>query len=937
MNLPRACQLPGTVVLVEFHLFGAVEVINGGTLANIGRRRERGLLALLLADVGRSVPADWLLELLCEDNPPARPRKALQEHVSRLRTGLAAAGADQDEVRVVSQPDGYTLYADPESVDIHRFARLVADARRCGDVGERAAILGAALALCRGPLCADLTGRLRDHLVNRLEETVLAAQELRVETELALGRHHELVAELADLTARHPTRERLVAARMLALYRCGRGAEALVVYQSTARHLADLLGVDPNPDLRRLHTAILRDEPVLAAPEPPHRPVPAQLPHDVAGFTGRAAELTELTRLFTTGAPGTIRVVDGPAGIGKTALAVHFAHRVADRFPDGQLYLDLRGFDPTHPPMPATEALGRFLRALGVEPEHVPEDEGERAALYRSTLAGRRVLVVLDNASSAGQVRPLLPGAPGCRVVVTTRNRLDGLCARDGARRVTLDVLTPAESTTLLAHVIGATQVAAEPGPSAELVRLCGYLPLAVRIAAERASTRPSLTLTSLVEELAATKDRLDLLAVDGDELAAVRSALSWSYQALDSAAARVFRLLGVHAGPDFSDAAAAAVTGRPLAVVTPLLDNLSSVHLLEHSGPDRRRFHDLVRIFAAERASSELSEPERDEAVLRSLTWYLHTADAAGRTLLPLRRRATLTPVPPAVTPLGFDSHVAALAWCETEAGNLTAATHQAATAGHDAIAWRLPVALWDFLMLRRYRMDWLAINRLGLSAARRLGDRLGAAGVLTCLSHGYWETRQFTEARTTGEAALAIWRELGDRWGEGVALHLVGGAELGLGRVTESVERYRQALATHREIGNQWGTGWTLTELGSAYRALGRYEDALEVTEQALTVWRRIGDRHGEGTTWNNLADTYRMRGQFEQAGHGYRRALEVHRASGNRGGEAWAYDGLGRALRDTGQFDAARESWHRALAILTSTGDPRAEEITDLLGER
>lgn len=896
-------------------------------MVNIGRRRERGLLALLLADVGKTVSADRLVELLGDDDQSELPRKALQVHVSRLRKALTAAG-----VRLVSQTAGYVLHADPNSVDVHRFARLVALARRCDDAAERASVLREALALRRGPLCADLTGRVRDHLVSRWDETVLSALELHAETELALGRHDELVAELADLTSQHPTRERLVATRMRALYRSGRGNEALAVYQTTARILSETLGVDPGPDLRRLHAGILRAEPVLDGPPPPSHPVPAQLPHNVAGFAGRAAELMALTNLFTDGPPGTICVVDGPGGIGKTALAVHFAHRVADRFRDGQLYLDLRGFDPANPPLQAIEALAQFLRALGVQPEHVPEDGDERAALYRSTLAGRRMLIVLDNVATPDQVRPLLPGEPACAVLITSRNRLDGLRTRDGAQRVTLSVLTPAEARALLAHIIGEAQVAAEPEVAADLARLCGYLPLAIRIAAERVATRPDRALTNLTTELAATHDRLDLLAVEGDEFTAVRSTLSWSYRALDPAVARTFRLLGTHPGPDFSDAAAAAVLGRPTDATTRLLDSLTSANLLEHRDRDRHGFHDLVRIFAAEQASAR----ERDQAVARALAWYLHTADAAGRVLLPARRRAPLDALPRDVIPLPFDSPAAALDWCERESDNLAAAAEEAAVTGHDKIAWQLPVALWDFFVLRRYRMDWLKLDNLGLAAARKLGDRFGEAGTLTCLGHGYWETRRYVEARHACEAALAIWRDVGDRWGEGVTLHLLGGADLGLGRVADAINRYRQALAVHEEIDNRWGMGWTLSTLGSAYRALGRHEDALEVTEQALSVWREIGDRHGEGTTWNNLADTHLAREQFEQACHGYRMALKVHRASGNRGGEAWAYEGLGRALRAMGRSAAARESWRQALTILDSTGDPRAAEIIALLSD-
>ena len=792
---------------MEFHLFGAVEVTSGGASVNLGRRRERGLLAVLVIDVGRFVPADRLIDLLCTDDPPPQPRNALRVHVSRLRKALAKAEADKHGVRLVGRADGYALLADPESVDLHRFTRLVADARGCADAAERARILDTALALRRGPLCVDLTSeRLREYLDSRLDETVLRAVELWAETELELGRHDELMAELDRLADRHPTRESLVAAHMVALYRSGRPADALAVYHATAATLAETFGADPGPELRRLHADILRQDPGLTAPV--RRRAPAQLPHDVAGFTGREAELAELTSLLTAGAgtPVTICAVDGAAGVGKTALAVHVAHHVSEHFADGQLYVDLHGFDPGHPPLPPAEALARFLRVLGVPPDQVPHDSAERAVLFRSTLAGRHMLVLLDNAATPDQVRPLLPGMPGCQVLVTSRNRLDGLRARDGAHRVTLDVLTAPEASTLLARIVGEARVAAEPEATAELARLCGHLPLALRIAAEQVADRQGAALSSLVTELSTAHNRLDLLSADGD---GVRPVLTWSYRALDPASAKVFRRLGLHAGTEFSAAAAAALTGLPLDTITPVLDRLTGVHLLERRGGGRYQLHDLVRLYAAERAGAEETEQDRDEAVRRSLTWYLHTADAAGHMLLPGRRRAELTPAAPGGAGRGFDSREAALDWCETESANMVAAVRQAAATGHDAIAWQLPVALWDFLVLRRYRMDWLAIYRLGLAAARRAGDRFGEAAVLTCLGHGYWETRRFPEALRTSRSALASWRKLDDRWGEGIALHLMGGAYLGLGRVDESVDHYRQALGVHRGIGKPMGHG--------------------------------------------------------------------------------------------------------------------------------
>jgi tetratricopeptide (TPR) repeat protein len=659
--------------------------------------------------------------------------------------------------------------------------------------------------------------------------------------------------------------------------------------------------------------------------------VPRQLPADPAGFVGRHEHLRALDALIGRD-PGwgpaavPVMAITGPAGVGKTSLAVHWAHAVAGRFPDGQLYVNLRGFAP-EPPMTAAQALGGFLRALGVAGEYIPADLDEQAAMYRSLLADRRMLVVLDNAAAAEQVRPLLAGSPSCGVIVTSRHRLDGLVVREGAHRIDLDVMTPPEAEALLGGLLGERRAGVDHAGVSELARLCGYLPLALRIAAANLISRPHVAVPSYVAELA-RGDRLAGLRVDGDDYTAVRATFDLSYQRLPARARRLFRLLAVLPGPELARPAAAAVAAEPDA--SRLLDVVCAAHLLQDAGPDRYRFHDLLRAYAAERAAVEEAPAERAAAVSRVVTWYLHTADAAGSTLNPHRQRLVVDSPAPGWPPVTFADREEALAWCEAERSNLVTTVRRAAEEGLHAVAWKLPLALWDYFYLSKYSADSVAVCQVGLDAARRAGDRAGEAWMLTGLGHGYWELRRHEEALAATTRALRLWREIGDRWGEGAALHLLGGAYKGLRRFAESIDHYRRAMAVHREIDNRWALGWTLTGLGAAYREMHRLEDALDAAGQARAVWRDLGDRHGEGVNLNNLGDVYRKLGHVEDAIALTKEALELNREIGNRWGEAWSLNSLGKILHSGGQRADARECWHEALGIFERLGDPRAAEV-------
>jgi DNA-binding SARP family transcriptional activator len=609
---------------MEVRLLGPVQVWSGGRPVDVGTRLQRLVLAVLALEANSFVPVDRLVDLCWPEGPPQTARRVVQAHLSRLRTALATAGR---QITVDRQGPAYALRCEPELIDAHRFRALVARARTAGDVAG-ARLLRAAEALWRGPVLADAaTDEVRDRLCQSLEETRLAALEDRVDAELRLGRHASLVDELTGLAATHRYRHRIVRQLVLALYRTGRVADALQTCRAAIRRLADELGLDPDAELSGLEVRILRGDPGLDPPPvptlaPPARasapPVrtPAQLPADVPGFVGRADELGWLSgqRPPTGVAAPTglaVKVISGMAGVGKTALAVHWAHRVADQFPDGQLFVSLHGYARILSVQPIA-ALSQMLHALGVPPAEVPHDVAEAAALYRSLMAGRRMLVVLDNAGSADQVRPLLPGEPRCAVVVTSRGRLDGLVVREGAELRSLGGLAPAEAAALVAGIVGAQRAAAEPQALAELARACANLPLALRIAAAHVSTQRD----GISGYLARLRERrLACLAVAHDEQAALSMSFDLSYAKLPDPARRLFRLLGLAEGEDIGLEAAAVLAGVPPAEAAALLDAIADGSLVERLSGRRYRLNRLVRMYAEDRSRAEDPGAERTAA----------------------------------------------------------------------------------------------------------------------------------------------------------------------------------------------------------------------------------------------------------------------------------------------------------------------------------
>lgn len=656
----------------------------------------------------------------------------------------------------------------------------------------------------------------------------------------------------------------------------------------------------------------------------PHSVTPHQLPADVPRFTGRNTELAALDDLLAQDTNAI--VIAGTAGVGKTALVVHWAHRSRERFPDGQLYVDLAGYAPDSPITPE-QALQGFLHALGVQAEAVPARLDAQAAHYRSLLDGRRILVILDNAGSPGQVRPLLPGSSGCLAVITSRSSLAGLISRNGASRLTLELLSPAEAVALLRHIAGPARIDAEPGAADDLIRYCARLPLALRIAAERASAEEHTPLIDLVADLADERHRLDELT--GDDLTtAVRAVFSWSYRGLPPDGARMFRLLGLHPGPDFGVHAAAALADVPLHQARRLLQSLKDAHLVQMNGRDRYQLHDLLRAYAAEQADAH--EPRSRVAARRMLVWYLCTADAADRLLLPHRQAMPLGLTDHPNVPVPFGSRAEALAWCDLESANLIAAARDAAQAGEHWIAARFPRALWSYFDLRKPWSDWITTYENGLASARTVGDRAVEGWITGALGVPYADLQRFEEAVSYFAEATAIHREIGNLPGVAGNLSKLGSAYRGQSRFEEALECFREAQTIRRDTNDHRGEAVTLNRLGGLYRDLGRFAESLTSLHKSLAIRIEIGDRHGEGFALHSLGATLEQLGRFDEAVEAYEGSLVVRRAVGDRRGEAENLFCLGKIMLQLDRPDVTREKWQHALAILTDLGAPQATDL-------
>jgi DNA-binding SARP family transcriptional activator/Tfp pilus assembly protein PilF len=909
--------------------------------------KQRAVLAALLLRANQVVSVDELAETLWGLSPPPSARVTVQNNVMRLRRALGEACRD----RISTQRRGYMIRVAAGELDMTRFEHLLGSARaaaRDGSWAMSAQQARGALELWRGEPLADVDSEvLAAREVPRLAELRLQTLELRNDADLHLGRHAEAIAELRRLASEHPLRERLHGLLMLALYRDGRQAEALAAYAAARRVLIEELGTEPGTGLRKLHQRILTADPALelaenerpaaAAPEPV---VPRQLPATVRHFTGRARELAELSGLLDGSGGETVPMVvisaiAGTAGVGKTALAVQWAHQVADRFPDGQLYVNLRGYDPGQPVL-AADALAGFLRALDVSGPDIPAEEHERATRYRSLLAGRRMLVVLDNAGSADQVRPLLPGTPACVVVVTSRDSLAGLVARDGAARVDLDLLPLAEAVDLLRALIG-RQLDADPAAAATLASQCSRLPLALRVAAELAAARPAVPLADLVGELADQQRRLDLLDAGGDRHTAVRAVFSWSYRHLGTGAARMFQLAALHPGPDLDPYAAAALSGTTVERAVRLLDQLTRAHLIQSAGPGRYCMHDLLRAYALDLVAAVDTEDEQRAPLTCVFDYYLYTAATAMDVLYPAERGrrpripAPASPVPPVTDP------ATAQVWLDAEQANLVAAAANAAAHGWPDHAFQLAATVSRYLNQCGHYSAAIAINSHARFAAVRAANRAAEAEALTNLGTIEWHQGRFQHATTHYRQALTAFRECGDRDGQARVWHNLGGVDMLQGRFRQAADQVEQAMVLFREAGDQVGEGRSLQNLGFVELRQGRYPEAAGHLQCALDLFCQTGDPAGQAHALANLGTVDLEQGRFQQAAGRLQAALDLFCQSSNRAGQAHVLGYLGLLDLRQGRCHRAVSRLDQSLALFRETGElPGEAEALNGLGE-
>ncbi|RZS44589.1 DNA-binding SARP family transcriptional activator [Herbihabitans rhizosphaerae] len=910
-------------------MLGPVELRHQGRELSTGSARERFVLATLLLNAGRTVAAGGLIDELW-DEPPASAKAQLHNLISGVRRRLRGAGGDL----ISTRPLGYRLDLGEHGLDLHEFRRLGALGRRAADAGEHlraTAAFAEALALWRGPALADLPDGLAVTARQALQEEKLAVAEARLDAQLALGRYHEAVREADALVVDHPYRDRLHERRLLALVGAGRRADALAIYQRTHRRYKEDLGVEPGRQLRELALRILHGEGLPARKAPP--PIPRQLPPVTATMTGRDTLLDEITTALQ--APGTppVAALVGQGGVGKTTLAVAVADALADRFPRGQLYADLRGSheQPCDPYVVA----GRFLRALGVAGAAVPEDRDERIALYRSQLADSRCLVVLDDAASEEQVRPLLPAGGASAALVTSRRRLAALM---GAARWTIPVLAPDEARSLFAAVVGAEL---EPAAVERILGLCGRLPLAVSIAAARLAVHPRWTVDGLLESLSEEHGRLDELAVGDLD---VRATISLSYRALDGEARAVFRRLGMVAAPDWPAwVADTLLDGRRGRVA---LDALVDVHLVEPLGPDsvgqpRFRMHDLVREYAVERALAEEPAGERAAALSRLCTGWLSLATVADR-LVPGGPPDTASD---AVPPRGADKLVRTrpLDWFEAERVGLAATVGQACVAGEPVTGGRLALRMSAFLALRAHDDDWVRVLRRVLGHLRGTGEHELLALLLGELYEAYVRTDRITEIGAIAEEELAAANRQDD-WRLLVrALTHAGRAARAVGRFARARELLDRAVATGRGHDDAGGlVADALRGLANTHRRAGRPERAIPLLEEAdgyaaahpgvrhslglalidrgrpaeaeavlgaaLRANTEVGNDVGVAYVELALADVDIRAGRLERAAERLTRAARTHCRLGNR-------DGTAEVLRARADLAAVQRRWRDA----------------------
>ncbi|HEY2698966.1 MAG TPA: BTAD domain-containing putative transcriptional regulator [Pseudonocardiaceae bacterium] len=966
---------------VDLRLLGPFTVTvtapDGELPVRLGPRQQRLVLAVLAWEANRLVPVERLIEWVWPDEPPRRATQAIRVYVSNLRAALTEAGIAATELAMVTQGPGYLLRVDPERVDVHRFQRLIGEARG-GPDRARIALLEEALALWRGPALVDIaTTDVAQRLNARLVAARSLAMEDRFDALLRLGQATELLGELAIAVDEQPSRERLVGQWVLALYRGGQKDKALAEFRRTKALLADELGIDTGPELRDLELAILRDDPALRAPSRPEPSgkrlvVPAMLPPGVADFTGRGDALSWLNDVLDR--PDrpmavVISAISGTAGVGKTALAVRWAHQVREKFPDGQLYVNLDGY-AVGPPLRPDQVLAQFLRALGVSPERVPVEPAEAGGMYRTLLADRRMLVVLDNASDAEQVRPLLPAGEGCLVLVTSRHRLDGLVALDSARRITLDVLGVDEAVALLGRIIGEDRVAAEPAAAIALASADACLPLALRISAAQLIIEPDRSIADYLDELR-ERGVLAGLAIADDEQRAVRAVFDLSYAALKPDARQAFRLLGLVPGRTITARSLAPMAGCTVDQAGSLLDQLAAAHLVEELSPGRFGFHDLLREYAKDTGAATDPEPARDAALAALFDHYLWTALAAVERLFPDKSKVLSSAQAPPEYAVSFPDRDEAIAWLHAERQNLVAAIRSAAETGPKRIAWMLSDTLRGYFGNCGFYVEWFIAVRAAIAATDPATEPLAHGSARFGLAHAYTNRNSYAEAIVNYHEVLELYRRAGWSRGEAATHINLGFIDEELGRLARAAGHQTQALELATAIGWPQGQAVTLGNLGTLSlqrgelaaavdyhqrakashhsevgeagallylgllaRLRGRYADAERDLRSAADTFERVSSTADQATALARLSAVLVSTGRLEEATQVARRAVERAGMNPSRRVDAQARNALGVAHGAAGRRRDAIEQHELALALAEEFGVPQ-EHCVALLG--
>jgi DNA-binding SARP family transcriptional activator/tetratricopeptide (TPR) repeat protein len=907
---------------LRYRLLGPVAAVGVDGPVRLGGPKQRTVLAALLLNANQVVSEDRLIDLLWEERPPASARGQLQVRVWELRKLLGR------EVIVRREP-GYLIEVRPGELDTEVFDAVTKDARRLIERGElRRGVerLRAVLELWQGPPLGGVTDALERRGGRALAEQRMAALETLFDAELASGRHTHVVRELRHFADEFPFGERLQEQLMLALQRSGRTPEALEVYTATRERLDAELGVEPGERLRAMHLQVLTgagDEPRAgtASDEPPPAvPVrPAELPRDVRGFAGRTGELAQLDHQLAARAgayASDVWIVHGIPGVGKTALALHWAHRVRERFPDGQLYVNLRGFDADREPMEPAVALAQLLRALGADPRRIPEEVDAQAGLYRSLLAERQVLLVLDNARDAEQILPLLP--PTGTVLVTSRHRLGRLVAEFGAFSLGLGALSEADSRALLGGVLGEGRVAAEPAAAGELARLCGHLPLALRIAAANIATGPDTTVAAMAADLA-KGDRLKQLVLDGADESAVTRAFAVSYEALAPELRRLFRLLGLAPCPDFTARGAAALTGDPVETVTRQLRLLAAAHLVEQHVAGRYRLHDLLRAYALRQAGANEPAPARALAWRRFVELYLSGADAADRIFG--RRHDPRLPREPTVVPANpvcFADSAEAAAWLDAEHENLSAVVTQAVTDGPYPVAWYLADAVRASFYHRGRRVEWVELATKVLAAARRLDVPAVEAVTAQSIGLAFVHRERHEQAVEWMTEALHVFERVDWPEGKAAALNASAIALRVAGRFDEAASQFERALELQRKCGYRLGQMSVLNNLASVHRQRCRLDAARACLDEALGLAVAEGYELGEAVVLVGIGVVQRLQGDLPGARRTLTRAFELHQAHSHPYGQGSALCGLSLVSIDLGEYEQGRAQAAQGLEI-------------------